>query len=1431
MDWLCCFCRPTESEDLSRETEGILREGDTAEPSDSVPAAVSDPFRRGDDPALNEPSGAVRSAVSSRSSSEGCLDERRPPAVDRPSSTPTGGLEVSRCVVDGCSPPSPSPLFSYIIDGPSSTGVPHISTDPTGGSSDPSSVKPSSSPAPGSSDPCTVRRSPPSSVSAFESAPSSPTGSAVCTPAHVPPNSFCTEPPLLGSGLSLSTYVSLTSHARGSCSPSHALDLHSPTTSIAAALTPSVNSSLTTVIGSSSSSIPLAVAPSSPPHESLASPALLMPGTSKPSASAAPQSGLFQSFAQTPFSQERNPCARASCLYNKPGRLCTIFDQRYVYIGHKDTFILVELKRRISCGLLLGTRLVWKQRKPHLLSDLADGANVVCDALSLPDTHGFHALVVWQGTKPNLIEEPAEEGEVMMLERYDLQVTGIEASEGGGGSMDVDIKGKSLKVKFMEEVVFVDGQRSSIIDIFTSFYKFNYSVFATVHKVLAGGSGENLSYICSCIWTGTRPTADLLVKIEQGGIFNKNESGTYVKCTASQSVYCDLPAILKTSDQGRQIVLRYGDEVRHLPVRNDDIFYESERNLSPLPPETNVLAHILSLKGGNRPCVLKVIGVHLTRGSTQKSRASKSNENEKVLNFISETKEISKQSKSEVKQFVDCEMNVARKKENSQIEHDQEKGKIQSENNQRKGKIRPKKEVDSVHDKENIFQKKTPVTEEKHGRKDISVEDCIWHYGSISQGIAMTLQKSVLITYDVLYINGQRIPATDTVANYSEKGSTVSVAAVPLVPPCQVLGVTVTHKALAAWQGTKPECVEEIVEAYASGSDVQPGTRVIPETEIQRSVSCDRVTNSAPSLHQNHAATENLSESCCVEYIAAYRWKIAGISQGLLCRKSRVVLVKHEVFFVNKLRVPNTDPLSKFADIESKESFVNALVVPVSSPQVILGHNVTHEALVAWYGKKPDEANSYVEEYSKEKGKRSHTPNSPMKTSSLKEIGITTRALPNPTDGKISSTEKIKFSGKDETKGSVSAVVASGLPKAKPTTNRKPEPTPKKKVPDKQPQKKTKPRHGQGKLQKVVGDHGILEIRCKNIGERAMVAFHRSVTFLYQRRVDPKKGLEEQLSPHQADGKDFFCHFIDHGMNIGGVACQYKATMVWLGTKPKTVKEQAAETRVDKSQSTEKNNKATAVLKIQNAAGTLAHATSQVAVLKVNNVALKDGTAFVFVKGTDVYVHQRRLQDASEMTRHLIWQCNIRAWKKPSTPVKGFVCHYQAELAWVGKRPKRDDGKNSADNSQEGPVKAKKIPLLPTPGLPRIENAQTTLVYVKGQRAVLRVNNMTKLPLYASAHYTNAYVLREKVQNPNDMLRHNHWNCNLKKCDQSGLSVDGFVYQYEAELAWVGERPSQGGKDGGSQTSLGEGLESLSSMYEDLFPVIGPEDNTKIVNL
>lgn len=346
-----------------------------------------------------------------------------------------------------------------------------------------------------------------------------------------------------------------------------------------------------------------------------------------------------------------------------------------------------------------------------------------------------------------------------------------------------------------------------------------------------------------------------------------------------------------------------------------------------------------------------------------------------------------------------------------------------------------------------------------------------------------------------------------------------------------------------------------------------------------------------------------------------------------------------------------------------------------------------------------------------------------------------------------------------------------------------------------------------------------------------MVAFHRSVTFLYQRRVDPKKGLEEQLSPHQADGKDFFCHFIDHGMNMGGVACQYKATMVWLGTKPKTVKEQAAETRVDKSQSTEKNNKATAVLKIQNAAGTLAHATSQVAVLKVNNVALKDGTAFVFVKGTDVYVHQRRLQDASEMTRHLIWQCNIRAWKKPSTPVKGFVCHYQAELAWVGKRPKRDDGKSSADNSQEGPVKAKKIPLLPTPGLPRIENAQTTLVYVKGQRAVLRVNNMTKLPLYASAHYTNAYVLREKVQNPNDMLRHNHWNCNLKKCDQSGLSVDGFVYQYEAELAWVGERPSQGGKDGGSQTSLGEGLESLSSMYEDLFPVIGPEDNTKIVNL
>ncbi|XP_047468522.1 uncharacterized protein LOC125024800 [Penaeus chinensis] len=1322
MDWICC-CRTTESEDVSKDTECFLPESDTAEPSGGfVSAAGSDSSRS----ALDKLSKTVSSA---RSSSYGSLHESRPPDLSPP--TPTGGLAVSPCVVDGHSPSSPppppppagpSPFFSSVTDAPS-VSVPHISTDPIVGSSDPSPFRSFSSPASGFSDLFVFKASPSSSVSAFDPIPSHPTGTVVSTPADIPPILSHTEPLESGHSVppSCPTPISLTSHTTGSCSFSSALDFHSPTTSIISALTPSVNaevkspslgkpdlnSSLPISTGSSSSSSPPVVAPSaSPTHTSLAQrslprlpdPALPMPGAAKPSTSAAPQSGLLQSFAQTPVSPVCNPCARASCLYNKPGRLCTIFDQRYVYIGHRDTFILVELKRRISCGLTLGTRLVWKKGKPHLLSDLADGAKVVCDALSLPDTHGFHALIVWQGTKPNFIMEPVEEAEVMMLQRHDLRVTGIEPSEVGGGSIDVDIKGKSVKVKFIEEVVFADGQRSNTNDIFMSFSKFTCSVFATLHETLRGGSGETLSYICSCVWTGTRPAANLLDKVEQGDVFNKNENGTYVKCSASQSIYCDLPAVLKTSEQGKEIVFRSEDEVRHLPIRNEDIFYESESKVSPLPSEIAVLAHISRLKGANRTCVLKVIGVHLP--SERSVISFKSKESKKALDSVSGTKEISRQSESEVNHFVDHEKNETQKREKKQTEHDQKEEKTHLENDQHKGKLQPEKEVDFIHVKESILQNKTPVTEEKHKGKDICVEDCIWHYGSISQGIAKTPQKSVLITYDVLYVNGQRISATDTVAKYSKKGSTVSVATVPLVSPSQVLGVTVTHKALAAWHGAKPECVEEIIKAYASGSHVQPGTRVIPETKIERSVTCDRGTNSAPSLHQDHAASEKLSKSSCVEYIAGYRWKIAGISQALIYRNSRVVRVKHEVFFVDKNRIPNTDPISKFVD---EERVVNALVVPVSSPQVISGQNVTHEALVAWCGKKPNEADDYVAKYSMERSKLSDASGTHVKTSSLQEIRTTT-ALLNPRDTKALSTEKMNVPGKDETKGSVKATTANNLPNKKLTTkNGKPGPTSaNKKVPDNQTQKKAPPRHAQGKLQRVVGDHGILEVRSKDAeGTKAMVAFHRSVTFLHQQRVDQRKGLEEQLSPHQS--VDFFCYIENHDMNKGGVTCQYKATLVWVGKKPKTDTNRDAEAHVNKSQNTKKNNIDPGVLRLHNAAGTLAHASGQAAVLKVRNAALDGGMALVFVHTSDVYVNQRRIESASEMSRHHLWQCNIRTWKTPGTPVEGFVCHYKAELAWVGKMPRKNAGRSSADNSQKEPEKAKKSiarPLLPTPGPP-----------------------------------------------------------------------------------------------------------------------------------
>lgn len=1244
MEWLCWFgcCRP-ESQDLSKESQPSLVDSGTDTPNGCVEilrrnyATPSPPASDSDSSssclissAMDESPPAVISAGTSRPSfaAAGALHTALSPATNPSFHSLTDSLIIHACTVDGHSPPFSSPVTSpssssWMTDKPASTTVPLIPTASMAVFSAHFMIKPDSSFSP----------------LAAGLVPSHATGSLVSTAIYVPPSfPSRTVLPFLESSHSLSFSCpkssSVTSPITGSCSPFHAL-FTAPTTSTSAVhslpknvdikspslSTPAFHYSSPISVGSSLSSSPHIMATSDlPPHASLVqgpvpqaqNPSCSILGTSKPSVSTALQSGLFQSFTQTPNSLSCKPCAHASYLYNKPGRLCTIFDQRYVYIHHRDTYILVGLKRWISCGLTLGTRLAWKQCKPHFLSDLADGAKVKCDALSLPDTHGFHALVVWQGSKPSLIEEPTEEEEIMVLENHDLQVTCIVAIEGGGGSVDVDINGKSVKVWFTEKVVFVDGRRASTCDIFSSFNKSTNMVFATVHKVLKGGSEATLIYICSCLWSGTRPQAHLLSKLAQGDVYEKTQDGTYMKCSISQRVYCDIPAVLKTSAYGREIVLHSGDEVKHLPITTEDIYYQSASEVFPLPPEIPVLANIARLKGKNKSCVLKVIAVYLPSENTVVSSLSK--ESKKGFHPTSETKEYL-QSKSEnngsgekgnklvandkeeenalmekSSKGVTKQIEYGQKEGNVKIEDDLERniqrenagkeGKIQKEgivqrdNGQKQGNAKMEKDQEKCsiqiekEEKENISQ----ITEETHKGNDICIEDCIWQCGSISQGVAKTLQKYVLITYDVLYVNGKRIPSTDTVAKYSDKGSVVSVAIVPLATSYQVLGLTVTHKAIAAWQGSKPECVENLIKEHASGNDVHKSSKFIPVAKIQISVPCDRVTQSAPSLHESHVASEDLSKSSCAEYVPACRWKVAGISQGLICLKKKVVLVKHEVFFVDKTRVPNTDPMSKFAN---KESLVNAIVVSISSPQVILGHNITHEALVAWSGKKPDEADSYVAKYSREKSKLGRIPNTRLKTSSLQEMTNVARTLPNSGDEKTFSKEKMKVPGKAESKKSNADLT---LPMKAKTTNdlssemRNTE-NKNMKATDTNAilpinQKKTQPRHAQGKLFKVVGNHGILEVRCRDLeGERAMAAFHRSVTYyLHQQKVDQKRSLEEQLSPHLSTGEDFYCYIVRHDMNIGGVACQYKATMVWVGKKPKLRTECHTGTRVNASQ-------------------------------------------------------------------------------------------------------------------------------------------------------------------------------------------------------------------------------------------------------------------------
>ncbi|XP_037781100.1 uncharacterized protein LOC119577594 [Penaeus monodon] len=306
-------------------------------------------------------------------------------------------------------------------------------------------------------------------------------------------------------------------------------------------------------------------------------------------------------------------CPHVSCLYNQPGKLCTVLGKQFILTSIEDAPVLIELKLEMLHGHPCGCLILWRGKNPVPLASLRDGTQIYFDAVVFPNSSRFTCLVVWQEEKPKVSVEPYFDSCVFLCEVKGVTGTLI-SFEKGMGCVSAVIDGEVEMLTFSPSIFFINGKKvggkSRIIELLA-----NKDLKVCIDVVKFATAGECVS-LCSRIWKKEEPANQNLQIVPNHLTLYRNVQGSFIKNKKQAHLYIDVEAnVNMTEDEyylqfnldGNEISLPWVDKILHVNNRKTKADVTVRR----------VRAHILRWKSNTNMIAYRFLMVQAYTGRTQ----------------------------------------------------------------------------------------------------------------------------------------------------------------------------------------------------------------------------------------------------------------------------------------------------------------------------------------------------------------------------------------------------------------------------------------------------------------------------------------------------------------------------------------------------------------------------------------------------------------------------------------------------------------------------------------------------------------------------------------------------------------------------------------------------------------------------------------------
>ncbi|KAG7158913.1 hypothetical protein Hamer_G006291 [Homarus americanus] len=271
-------------------------------------------------------------------------------------------------------------------------------------------------------------------------------------------------------------------------------------------------------------------------------------------------------------------CLQLSCLYNQLGKLCTVFNSRFILTHVKDAPVLVSFLIEDS-EVPRGCLFLWRGDKCFVLNELPDGTEVCFDAVARPNERKYTAIVIWQVTKPTLSVEPCLHSYVFVEELRDLKVNIIVVLKEIGVVSTV-IGGETQKAIFRNNVVYIHGKKAERkADVQKLCENNSQHLLADICKLVNVDSygTPTYSFVCSCIWLGCKPIHSCGETILRRFTLYEKGCGNYVEMKQQSYLYFEADVKLSISKKGYSLEYKKGEEKILIPCSDKTIYYGNKR--------------------------------------------------------------------------------------------------------------------------------------------------------------------------------------------------------------------------------------------------------------------------------------------------------------------------------------------------------------------------------------------------------------------------------------------------------------------------------------------------------------------------------------------------------------------------------------------------------------------------------------------------------------------------------------------------------------------------------------------------------------------------------------------------------------------------------------------------------------------------------------